>query len=37
MAVNFLTKEQKENYGKFPNEIDEYDLAKYFVLDERDI
>lgn len=37
MPTNFLTQDQKENYGKFPKEIDEYDLAKYFLLDERDL
>ncbi|MFT4718379.1 MAG: TnpA family transposase [Rickettsiales bacterium] len=37
MPVNFLTQDQKESYGKFPDEIDEYDLAKYFLLDERDL
>ena len=30
MPTNFLTQDQKESYGKFPKEIDEYDLAKYF-------
>ena len=37
MPTNFLTQDQKESYGKFPKEIDEYDLAKYFLLDERDL
>ncbi|MFT6332066.1 MAG: TnpA family transposase [Lentimonas sp.] len=37
MPTNFLTNEQKETYEKFPDEIDEYDLAKYFLLDERDL
>lgn len=37
MAVNFLTSEYKEKYGKYSGEPNEIQLAKYFHLDETDL
>jgi TnpA family transposase len=37
MNLDFLTAEQKERYGKFSDEPDELQLARYFHLDEADL
>lgn len=37
MNLDFLTAEQKAQYGKFSNEPDELQLARYFHLDEADL
>jgi hypothetical protein len=37
MNLDFLTAEQKEQYGKFSDEPDELQLARYFHLDEADL
>lgn len=37
MAVNFLTSEYKEKYGKYSAEISEIQLSKYFHLDKTDL
>ncbi len=37
MAVEFLTPEQKAQYGHFPGEPNEVQLTRYFHLDETDL
>jgi hypothetical protein len=37
MPVDFLTSEQKANYGQFSAELNEVQLARYFHLDEADL
>ncbi len=37
MPVDFLTSEQKASYGKFSDEPNEVQLARYFHLDEADM
>jgi TnpA family transposase len=37
MNLDFLTAEQKAQYGKFSNEPNELQLARYFHLDEADL
>ena len=37
MNLDFLTAEQKAQYGKFSDEPDELQLARYFHLDEADL
>jgi len=37
MNLDFLTAEQKSQYGKFSGEPDEIQLARYFHLDESDL
>ncbi len=37
MAVEFLTAEQKAQYGQFSGEPNEVQLSRYFHLDETDL
>ncbi|MGB4498948.1 MAG: DUF4158 domain-containing protein [Methylococcaceae bacterium] len=37
MNLDFVTAEQKAQYGKFSGEPDELQLARYFHLDEADL
>ena len=37
MAVDFLTTEQKNQYGRFSDDLTEMELARYFYLDETDL
>ncbi len=37
MAVDFLTNEQKNQYGQFSADLTEIELARYFHLDETDL
>jgi TnpA family transposase len=37
MAVDFLTIEQKNQYGRFSDDLTEMELARYFYLDETDL
>jgi hypothetical protein len=37
MAVDFLTVEQKFQYGQYPDEMDENLLYRYFDLDDTDL
>lgn len=37
MAIDFLTAEQKASYGKFIGEPNEFQLTRYFHLDESDL
>ena len=37
MNLDFLTNEQKNQYGQFSGEPNEIQLARYFHLDETDL
>ena len=36
MPVNFLTNEQHQNYSRYPENLTDEQLDKYFYLDDRD-
>lgn len=37
MPIDFLTEEQKQNYGCYAAEPNEVQLSRYFILDENDL